>query len=128
MAVSRSTSLRSRSCQGAPALRPFSVDNADWIDAYVEPYLADGQPFSDADHRQYGDEQDSSGFDVSYLSTAIQISAVGDGVLLLNPLVTTSDGEWEAWFFANWLPGARRYRSFIELVREIARNSTHGGE
>ena len=28
----------------------------------------------------------------------------------------THDGEWEAWFFANWLPGATRFRSFAELM------------
>jgi hypothetical protein len=38
-------------------------------------------------------------------------------VCLLNPQAITRDGEWEAWFFANWLPGARRYRSFEELMR-----------
>jgi HEAT repeats len=28
------------------------------------------------------------------------------------------DGEWEAWFFANWLPGAMRYRSFADWMRQ----------
>ena len=27
---------------------------------------------------------------------------------LLNPEIRTADGEWEAWVFANWFPGARR--------------------
>jgi hypothetical protein len=31
--------------------------------------------------------------------------------------VVTPDGEWEAWFFANWLPGANRYRSFWEMLQ-----------
>ena len=35
---------------------------------------------------------------------------------LLNPMVVTPEGEWEAWMFAHWLPGARRYRSFWELM------------
>jgi hypothetical protein len=44
------------------------------------------------------------------------ISDVADGVLLLNPEVVSDDGEWEAWFFAAWLPGATRYRSFWDLM------------
>ena len=28
------------------------------------------------------------------------------------------EGEWEAWFFANWLPGATRYHSFAELMQQ----------
>jgi len=42
---------------------------------------------------------------------------VGDSaVYLLNPQVISADGEWEAWFFANWLPRAHRYRSFQEMM------------
>jgi hypothetical protein len=36
--------------------------------------------------------------------------------VLLNPKVTTKEGEWETWLFANWLPGAVRYRSFVEWL------------
>jgi hypothetical protein len=31
--------------------------------------------------------------------------------------VVTPEKEWEAWFFANWLPGAARYRSFREMMK-----------
>lgn len=24
--------------------------------------------------------------------------------------------EWEAWVYANWFPGAKRYKSFRELI------------
>ena len=44
-------------------------------------------------------------------------SASDSAIYLLNPKVVTPDGEWEAWFFANWLPGAARYRSFVELMQ-----------
>ena len=37
-------------------------------------------------------------------------------IFLLNPQVI-SGGEWEAWFYANWLPGANRYRSFWDMLR-----------
>jgi hypothetical protein len=42
----------------------------------------------------------------------------GDSMMyFLNPLAVTSDGEWEAWVFANWLPGVRRYPSFAHLMQ-----------
>ena len=71
----------------------------------------------------YGQEQDPITLRVEYLQTALQISDVGDSsIYLLNPQVVTEEGEWEAWFFANWLPGAARYRSFQELMKEEYRN------
>lgn len=76
----------------------FRVTNADWIKAY-----------------EVGDER----FWPKYLRSCLQISAVGDGaVLLLNPETETSDGEWETLFFANFVPGATAYRSFREYMEE----------
>ena len=47
----------------------------------------------------------------------LEISDESDSAIyLLNPEVVTAEGEWEAWLFANWLPGASRYRSFAELM------------
>jgi hypothetical protein len=54
-----------------------------------------------------------------YLPTALQVSAretVGTAMYLLNPEVTTADGEWEAFFFAHWVPGVRRFPSFLALM------------
>ncbi|MBM1172055.1 SMI1/KNR4 family protein [Microvirga arabica] len=74
-------------------------------------------PVSDAEYFNYGPDQAEYNLRVEYLETALEISDVGDAAIyLLNPKVVTADGEWEAWFFANWLPGARRYRSFQELM------------
>ena len=28
-----------------------------------------------------------------------------------------SEGEWEAWFFANWVPGEEKYGSFSEMMQ-----------
>jgi len=92
----------------------FRVNNQDWIDAYMD---TDAGPISDSNYFVYGKDQDPVLFRREYLESALQISTEGDeAVYLLNPKVTTPDGEWEAWFFANWLPGARRYRSFWELM------------
>lgn len=52
-----------------------------------------------------------------HLQSSLQISDVGDSaIILLNPKVRTN-GEWEAWWFAPWLPGAYRYENFWELMK-----------
>jgi hypothetical protein len=66
-----------------------------------------------------GGLDDRDGFE-RYLPTALQVSArerVGTAMYLLNPLVASGDGEWEAFFFAHWVPGVRRFRSFWELMQ-----------
>jgi hypothetical protein len=55
-----------------------------------------------------------------YLPTALQVSAretVGTAMYLLNPGVTNGEGEWEAFFFAHWVPGVRRFASFWALMQ-----------
>ena len=56
------------------------------------------------------DSEESTG-----LRSALQVSTVTDnGVCLLVP----SEGEeWEAWLFANWIPGAHRHESFLAFMR-----------
>ncbi len=74
-------------------------------------------PVPDEDYFTYGKDQDAGTLRAEYLPGCLQVSEIGDmAVLLLNPAVQTAEGEWEAWFFAGWLPGARRYRSFYELM------------
>jgi len=59
----------------------------------------------------------------SYLLTSLEISDRGDdSIYLLNPKIVTEDGEWEAWLFANWIPGAIRYRSFWDLMQAEYKN------
>jgi hypothetical protein len=99
----------------------FCVRHQQWIDAYVE--VDDAPPLSDAEYFVYGEKQYSAYFRTEYLQTALEISDEGDSAIyLLNPGIVTPEGEWEAWRFANWLPGAQRYRSFQEMMlaeREI---------
>jgi hypothetical protein len=93
----------------------FTVRNQDWIDAYTEYGYS---VVSDQEYFVYGRGQDSALFRTEYLKSALEISDVGDSaILLLNPQVVSPQGEWEAWFFANWLPGAARYRSFWDLMQ-----------
>lgn len=93
------------------------VNNQEWIDAYIEP--ATGQaPLSVEEHCVYGDQQESSRFRVEFLQSCLMISDVGDSaVYLLNPEIKTTSGEWEGWFFANWMAGAVRYPTFWELMQ-----------
>lgn len=91
----------------------FKVRNEDWIIAWT------GETFEvpDEEYFTYGENQGELRTD--YLKTALEISDTGDScIFLLNPQVVTPEGEWEAWFFANWLPGARRYRSFWEMMQD----------
>jgi hypothetical protein len=102
--------------QPAAKVAWFREQNQDWIDAYTGP-SAGLPPVSDKEHLVYGAKQDCVNFRAEYLQTALQVSEVGDSaVVLLNPKVVTAEGEWETWFFANWLPGALRYRSFGEWL------------
>jgi hypothetical protein len=91
----------------------FCIRYQEWIDAWdVNRY-----PVSDEEYSLYGRRQ-TEAIRTEYLHTALEISDIGDSaIFLLNPQIVTPDGEWEAWFFANWLPGARRYRSFWELMQ-----------
>jgi hypothetical protein len=97
----------------------FSEQNQDWIDAYVGS-SSELPAIPDKEYFIYGRTQDCVKFRTEYLQTALQVSDVRDSaVVLLNPKIVTAEGEWETWFFANWLPGAQRYRSFAEwLVAE----------
>ncbi|UIE37551.1 SMI1/KNR4 family protein [Leptodesmis sichuanensis] len=110
----------------------FASRHLQWIEAFIETHksaylnFAQAQELgdfweplsvSDDEYFTYGEEQDCSQIRVEYLKTAIAISDVGESAIyLLNPQVVTEQGEWEAWFFADWLPGADRYRSFQEMM------------
>jgi hypothetical protein len=100
----------------------FRVRNSEWIDAYVNPFafgeLNEEPPLTDDDYLVYDDAQDPAFFRNEYLESALEISDTGDSAIyLLNPKIVTLDGEWEAWLFANWLPGASRHRSFADLMQ-----------
>jgi len=79
----------------------FRVRNKEWVDIW----------------NSMGDDESYPDYEGKGMKTALEISDRGDAaILLLNPQVITADGEWEAWFFSNWNPGARRYPSFWELM------------
>lgn len=106
----------------------FSIKRQEWLHAFVEPYSDAYEDYlvtqkktpsiPDEEYFVYGDDQDCSKLRVEYLQTVLEISDAGDSAIyLLNPQVITEDGEWEAWFFGDWLPGADRYQSFREMMQ-----------
>lgn len=65
-------------------------------------------------------ETDEMGGDMilpQHFRATLEISDIGDEeIYLLNPEIQTPDGEWQAWFFASWLPGATQYPSFEAMM------------
>ena len=89
--------------------------NSDLINGWNESGAED---IPDEQYFTYGPDQDCVWMRPAYLRTALQVSDMLEGdVILLNPRTRFGD-EWEAWYFGVTLPGARRYRSFEELMRE----------
>ena len=91
----------------------FAAEEQATIDAWKAG--AGEHPVSDQEYSVYGDTAVQP-LRAEYLQTALAVSDYGDGIYLLNPQTVTPEGEWEAWFFAPWIPGADRYRSFWELM------------
>lgn len=90
-----------------------------WIEG--ENYGGPPLPISDDKYFVYDENQRTESLRSEHLWQALQISAreeAGTAVYLLNPAVKFPNGEWEAWFWAHWLPGARRYRSFWDMMQE----------
>lgn len=96
----------------------FAVRHQDLIDtAAAMSEQLQAPPVLDEEYFVYGEDQAVESYRHEYLQTALEISEWGDdAIYLLNPQVVTTEGEWEAWFFANWLPGAERWRSFQEMM------------
>ncbi|MGG5818156.1 SMI1/KNR4 family protein [Falsiroseomonas sp. HW251] len=80
-------------------IAPFVAENRDWAVVYAD-----------------------IGDDVSrHILATLQISRFDhdggdDAVMLLAPAALSAAGEMEAWFFANWVPGAHVHPSFWHLM------------
>lgn len=122
------TALFSNQLWSTQEIEWFAVRNQVWIDAFSAKFTSPAAEninskvahpsVSDADYFVYGEAQDCSRIRLEYLQTALEISQQGDGAIyLLNPQIVTPDGEWEAWFFGDWLPGADRYPSFQDMMQ-----------
>ena len=94
----------------------FRVKEPEWLENWIEGAggMPDENPSVPDEIYFAGAEPDLR---IEYLQSALQISECGDSdLILLIPEVIFEDREWEAWYFANWLGGARRYTSFEELM------------
>jgi hypothetical protein len=97
----------------AREVKPFIDEESDWVDVWIE---TDTAPMTVAEHVATRG-QDVVNARWQLLSNAIQVSDVFDGaVYLLCPTVVDDEGEWEAWHFASWLPGAARFASWWDLI------------
>jgi hypothetical protein len=98
------------------------VSKIDWIENKDKEFCDITRRFSgdltvpDTDYFVYDDTQRFEFYRTKYLLNSVMISDWTDGsVILLNPNVWTGN-ECEAWVFANWMPGAQRYKSFEDLI------------
>jgi hypothetical protein len=108
----------------------WPVEEIDWFTkrnlSWVNVYRNDPPDVEDQLYFVYGDEQDPVHFRFAYLEGALELTHDGDAsVYLLNPFVVDENGEWEAWHFATWYPGATRYRSFAEMMLDHYESSVH---
>ncbi|MBI1257440.1 MAG: hypothetical protein GC204_08210 [Chloroflexi bacterium] len=88
----------------------FRVNHQEQIDIMLDPHL----PWRDRPRVFTPDDYEL------YMPDALVISATeiaGSATYLLNPRVVNEDGEWEAFYYANWVPGADRYPSFWDLMQ-----------
>jgi hypothetical protein len=95
----------------------FGVREPEWLAGFLQGARA----YGNAPSLLPEDPTDPATFAIDQLADTVVITHPADErVFLLNPAVTDADGEWEAWDFANWYPGAYRYRTFSELRRAVA--------
>ena len=91
-----------------PEWLTFWLGNTSIQDNYITDELYKSHPM------------DAPIFRARYLKNSIVVSDMGDdAVLLLNPNIVQPNGEWEAWFFANWIAGAERWPSFWHLMQNL---------
>lgn len=98
----------------------FARREAEWLAAWMEGYRSVGGPSTPAEGLP-NDPADPATMPVEQLGDAIVVSTTDDErLLLINPGAIDATGEWEAWDFATWYPGAYRYPSFAHLVAALA--------
>jgi SMI1 / KNR4 family (SUKH-1) len=122
--------------------RLLSVEELDWhfarhpeqVRAWIKamhPLRKRPAPIPMDRYLKYGDEMNPLLVPLDFLKATLEISIFDDGIYLLNPKVINEDGEWEAWFFAEWIPGANRYPSFqamMEAEHQLFLESDHLGD
>ena len=86
--------------------------------AMTQKYFQEND-ISDIDYLDYDNPAHCEALRHRYYPTSVLIGK-GWGVeserILLNPSIVSPNGEWEVIYFANWIPGNRRYRSFRHFM------------
>jgi hypothetical protein len=101
-------------------IRPFRHSEPEWLAGWVEGYEIGAAMLNSGDSLE-DDPADPATMPTDQLADTVVISSVNDQrVLLINPASIDPGGEWEAWDFATWYPGAYRYPSFGHLVAALA--------
>lgn len=101
----------------------FSRREPEWLEAWMDGYQS-GYEGPASPGALANDPNDPATMPAEQLADTIVISTAGDErLLLLNPAVADEAGEWEAWDFANWYPGAYRHRSFTRLLEALRAES-----
>lgn len=110
------------------------VENIGWLHE-KDPFEIEAWHYSDSphvtdeDYFQYDlNKQEPVLIRTEYLLRSLKIddasyspSVTSERTLLLNPAIRTRTGEWEAWDLAPSLAGARRFRSFQEMMQHYCR-------
>jgi hypothetical protein len=76
---------------------------------------------SDADYLDYDTDEHMVAIRPRYYPDCLLVGKSLESksnIVLLNSKVVSAEGEWEAIFYADWLPGNQRYRSFYDLARQ----------
>jgi hypothetical protein len=74
---------------------------------------------SDEEYARFNTSESRAVLRPKYYAKSLLIGTGIDGeLLLLNPHLINSEGEWETLFFAHWLPGNTRFPSFVDFVED----------
>jgi hypothetical protein len=109
--------------------RLIPVDDVNWLRLVEPDTLAELQEcyqeddVSDEQYLDYDTPKNQVLLRHRYWPDCLLVSKGWDGeMILLNSKIVFATGEWEAIFFANWVPGNERYRSFRELAEATVRS------
>jgi hypothetical protein len=98
-------------------VEPYRTVNPEALAMIRQHYMDDDLP--DKDYLDYATPEHMVALRTRYYPDCLLVGkswGVEDDMILLNPHITFHDDEWEAIFFANWVPGNLRHRSFYDLV------------
>lgn len=99
--------------------RLFAIDEVEWYRVHNQDTIDIWQAIEDETTGSVTEDEEV--FFAQFLPNMLEISAtelVGTAVYLLCPERINAVGEWEAYYFAQWIPGATRYTSFWELMQK----------